>query len=119
VGVQTDGGSMFIAGMTTVTEPPVNDVWTVPGEEEMLARWQEEDADFFRGIDATKHYHRLQIQDFLQSILEDREPLVPGEEGRKTVEIFTAIYRSQRDGRPVKFPLPPEKGRNDFDGRKP
>jgi len=118
VGVQTDGGSMFIAGMTTVTEPPVNDVWTVPGEEEMLARWREEDADFFRGIDATKHYHRLQIQDFLQSILEGREPLVPGEEGRKTVEIFTAIYRSQRDGRPVKFPLQPEKGRSDHDGRK-
>jgi UDP-N-acetyl-2-amino-2-deoxyglucuronate dehydrogenase len=118
VGVQTDGGSMFIAGMTTVTEPPVNDVWTVPGEQENLARWQKEDADFFRGIDATKHYHRLQIQDFLQSILEGREPLVPGEEGRKTVEIFTAIYRSQRDGRPVKFPLLPEKGRSDHDGRK-
>ena len=118
VGVQTDGGSMFIAGMTTVTEPPVNDVWTVPGEEENLARWQKEDADFFRGIDATKHYHRLQIQDFLRSILEGRGPLVPGEEGRKTVEIFTAIYRSQRDGRPVKFPLQPEKGRSDHDGRK-
>ena len=118
-GVQTDGGSMFIAGMTTVTEPPINDVWTVPGEEENLARWQEEDAAFFRGIDATKHYHRLQIQDFLQAILGGREPLVSGEEGRKTVEIFTAIYRSQRDGRPVKFPLQPEKGRIDHDGRKP
>jgi UDP-N-acetyl-2-amino-2-deoxyglucuronate dehydrogenase len=117
-GVQTDGGSMFIAGMTTVTEPPINDIWKVPGEEEMLLRWQKEDADFFAGIDATKHYHRLQIQDFLQSILDGREPLVPGEEGRKTVEIFTAIYRSQRDGRPVKFPLQPEKGRNDHDGRK-
>ena len=46
------------------------------------------------------------------------EPLVSGEEGRKTVEIFTAIYRSQRDGRPVKFPLQPETGRSDFDGRK-
>jgi len=118
VGVQTDGGSMFIAGMTSVAEPPVNDVWTVPGEEEMLARWQKEDADFFAGIDATRHYHRLQIRDFLQAILEGREPLVPGEEGRKTVEIFTAIYRSQRDGRPVRFPLQPEKGRTDFDGRR-
>jgi predicted dehydrogenase len=117
-GVQTDGGSMFIAGMTTVTEPPINDIWKVPGEEEMLLRWQKEDADFFAGIDATKHYHRLQIQDFLQSILDGREPLVPGEDGRKTVEIFTAIYRSQRDGRPVKFPLQPEKGRDDYDGRK-
>ena len=118
VGVQTDGGSMFIAGMTTVTEPPINDVWTVPGEEENLARWQREDAAFFRGIDATKHYHRLQIQDFLQAILGGREPQVPGEEGRKTVEIFTAIYRSQRDRKPVKFPLQPEQGRSDYDGRK-
>ncbi len=49
VGVQTDGGAMFIAGMSTVTEPPINDVWKVPGEEDKLARWQEEDADFFRG----------------------------------------------------------------------
>ena len=117
-GVQTDGGSMFIAGMTTVTEPPVNDVWKVPGEEEMLARWQEEDADFFAGIDATKHYHRLQIQEFLQAILAGRPPMISGEEGRKTVEIFTAIYRSQRDGRPVRFPLAPEAGRDDFDGRR-
>ena len=118
VGVQTDGGAMFIAGMSSVTEPPINDVWKVPGEEDMLGRWQKEDADFFRGIDATKHYHRLQIRDFLRAILEGRAPLVPGEEGRRTVEIFTAIYRSQRDGRPVKFPLQPETGRTDYDGRR-
>ena len=34
VGVQTDGGAMFIAGMSTGAEPPVNDLWTVPGEEQ-------------------------------------------------------------------------------------
>jgi UDP-N-acetyl-2-amino-2-deoxyglucuronate dehydrogenase len=119
VGVQTDGGAMFIAGMSMITEPPINDIWRVPGEEEMLARWQKEDSDFFLGIDATKHYHALQIQDFLQAILEDRPVMVPGEEGRKTVEIFTAIYRSQRDGRPVKLPLQAETDRDDHDGRKP
>jgi len=118
VGVQTDGGSMFISGMTAALEPPVNDVWKVPGEEEMLPRWQKEDADFFGSIDATKHYHRLQIQEFLQAILAGRPPLISGEEGRKTVEIFTAIYRSQRDSRPLKFPLAPETGRSDFDGRR-
>jgi UDP-N-acetyl-2-amino-2-deoxyglucuronate dehydrogenase len=119
VGVQTDGGSMFISGMTTVAEPPVNDVWKVPGEEHLLSLWQREDKAFFQSIDATKHYHRLQIQEFLQAILASRPPMVPGEEGRKTVEIFTAVYRSQRDGRPVKFPLAPETGRSDFDGRRP
>ena len=107
-GVQTDGGAMFIAGMSTITEPPINDLWTVPNEVDMLAGWQKEDRDFFQTIDSTRFYHQLQIQDFLQSILEDRAPMVTGEEGRKTVELFTAIYHAQRNQRPVKFPLRPE-----------
>lgn len=96
---------MFIAGMSTVSEPPINDIWTLPDEANLLAQWQKEDHDFFKTIDPTQHYHKLQIQDILQSILEDRAPMVTGEEGRKTVELFTAIYRSQREQRPVKFPL--------------
>lgn len=118
VGVKTDGGSMFISGMSTALEPPVNDVWTVPGEEAMLAGWQKEDEAFFAAVDATKHYHRLQIREFLQAILAGRPAMVTGEEGRKTVEIFTAVYRSQRDGRPIRFPVAPETGRDDFDGRR-
>ena len=108
LGVQTDGGAMFIAGMSTITEPPTNDLWTLPEEANRLQQWQQEDRDFFQTIDSTLYYHKLQIQDFLHSILEDRAPLVTGEEGRKTVELFTAIYRAQRDQRPVKFPLLPE-----------
>ena len=46
VGVQTDGGAMFIAGMSNVLEPPVNDLWSVPGEEGLLQEWIEEDTDF-------------------------------------------------------------------------
>jgi UDP-N-acetyl-2-amino-2-deoxyglucuronate dehydrogenase len=117
VGVQTDGGAMFIAGMSEVLEPPVNDLWTVPGEEHLLAEWQAEDRAVFQAIDPTTHYHRLQDQDFLRAILEGREPMVTGVEGRKLVEIFTAIYRSQRDRSPVKFPLDARRGSNQFDGR--
>jgi predicted dehydrogenase len=116
VGVQTDGGAMFIAGMTSVLEPPINDLWTVPGEEHLLAQWQVEDRATFEQVDPTRHYHLLQDQDFLRAILEDRTPLVSGEEGRKTVELFTALYRSQRDCRPVRFPLAAEEDQ-DFDGR--
>jgi len=104
-GVLTDGGAMFIAGMSTIAEPPINDVWTIPGEESLLKQWQDEDSEFFFKIDATKYYHELQIKDFLQSIIEDRDPMITGEEGRKTVELFTAIYRSQSDNLPIKFPL--------------
>ena len=110
VGVQTDGGAMFIAGVSEVAEPPINDLWTVPGEEELLDMWQAEDRVTFGAVDATKYYHCLQDQDFLQAILQDREPMVTGVEGRKTVEIFAAIYRSQRDCMPIKFPLDAEQG---------
>lgn len=117
VGVQTDGGAMFIAGMTSILEPPVNDLWTVPGEEHLLKEWVKEDADYFNSVDSANYFHQLQFEDFIDAILEGRKPMVTGEEGRITVEIFTAIYRSQRDGKPVKFPLLPESDRDDFDGR--
>jgi len=108
VSVQTDGGAMFIAGMSSITEPAINDVWTIQGEESLLQRWQQEDADFFLKIDATRYYHKLQIKEFLRAIIEDRDPMITGEEGRKTVELFTAIYRSQQDNGVIKFPLVPE-----------
>jgi len=117
VGVQTDGGAMFVAGMSSIQEPPVNDLWTIPGEEHMLQQWIKEDSDFFNSLpDQMDYFHERNVEDFLQAILEGREPLITGEAGRVTVEIFTAIYRSTRDGRPVRWPLKPE-NRPDFDGR--
>lgn len=116
VGVQTDGGAMFIAGMSSITEPPVNDLWTVRGEEGMLEKWREEDTEFFSSIQPENYFHKKQDEDFIHAIIKKTKPLIGGEEGRKTVEIFTAIYRSQRDRKPVKFPLEPEYGA-DFDGR--
>ncbi|MDX9881006.1 MAG: Gfo/Idh/MocA family oxidoreductase [Prolixibacteraceae bacterium] len=117
VGVQTDGGAMFIAGRSGVLEPPVNDLWTVPGEEHLLRQWQQEDSEFFQKIDATVFYMKEQIKDFLQALKENRDPLVTGEQGRKTVELFTAIYRSSRNGRPIRFPLPTNDLQHDMDGR--
>jgi predicted dehydrogenase len=106
VGVQTDGGSMFIAGMTNIQEPPINDLWTVQGEENLLPEWQKEDRDRFTAIaDPVKHYFGLQIEDFLAAIVEDRQPRVMGADGRRVTELFTAIYQSQRTGQPVRLPL--------------
>ncbi|MDR0795208.1 MAG: Gfo/Idh/MocA family oxidoreductase [Tannerella sp.] len=105
VGVQTDGGAMFVAGMSSVLEPPVNDLWTVPGEELLLKEWVREDSEEFEKVDATVYYFERQIEDFLQALDTNRQPLVTGEDGRRTVELFTAIYRSTRDNKPVKFPL--------------
>jgi UDP-N-acetyl-2-amino-2-deoxyglucuronate dehydrogenase len=107
VGVETDRGATFIAGMSSIAEPALNDLWTIPGEEHLLAAFQAEDRARFAQIDATTYYHTLQIQDFLRAIREGRPPLVTGEEGRVVVEMFTAIYRSNRERRPIRFPVSP------------
>ena len=116
-GVQTDGGAMFIAGKTGIAEPPENDLWSIPGEEHLVERWKQEDAAFFSSIDPTVYFMKCQIEDFRDAILENREPQVNGQAGRKTVELFTAIYRSTRDKGWIKFPLQPEAIRNNMDGR--
>lgn len=103
VGVQTDGGAMFIAGMSEITEPPYNDIWTIPGEAEALEQMKEEDCAFFKSVDSMYYYHQQQIQDFLAAVQEGREPLVTAKEGSRSVELFNAIYESSRTNRPVKL----------------
>lgn len=105
VGVQTDGGAMFVPGITKIAEAPFNDLWTVPSEGHLLQPWKEEDALLFRSQDPMLYFHRLQVRDFLQAALEGRPPAVTGEDGRRTVELFTAIYRASRDSVSVPFPL--------------
>ena len=98
VGVETDRGATFIAGVSGITEPPLNDLWTIPGEEDMLVKFQAEDRERFKTLDATTYYHTLQIRDFLSAIREGRKPLVTGECGRAVVELFSAIYESSKTG---------------------
>lgn len=105
VGVQTDGGVMFVPGVSGISEAPFNDIWTVRGEEQLLPQWKEEDARLFASVNPMEYFHRLQIQDFLRAIIERRAPSITGEDGRRTVELFTAIYRATREGKSVKFPV--------------
>ncbi len=116
VGVQTDGGAMFIAGKSSILEPPINDLWTIPGEEKLLEGWVREDSELFEQFDPTIYYMERQIEDFVKAIEKNLEPMVNGLSGRRTVELFTAIYRSTRENMPIKFPLRVEQKEN-MDGR--
>lgn len=51
------------------------------------------------GIHSLGHYRF--IEDMAQAILTDREPLVPGYEARKAVDIILAIYESAQTGKEV------------------
>jgi predicted dehydrogenase len=91
--------------MTSIPEPPLNDIWTIPGEEKLLEGFQQEDRNTFTKIDATVHYHALQIREFVQAVREHKQPMVSAEDGRATVELFTAIYQSSKTGKAIKLPL--------------
>ncbi|MDA0205796.1 MAG: Gfo/Idh/MocA family oxidoreductase [Acidobacteria bacterium] len=104
VGVETDHGATFVAGVSSgVADPPLNDLWTIPGEEDLLAKFESEDRALASDRDVMQYYHALQIDDFLTAINEGRAPAVTGEDGRIVVEMAQAIYRSQRERRPVKL----------------
>jgi predicted dehydrogenase len=70
-----------------------------------LAAFQAEDRAAFARVDATVHYHALQIADFLRAVRDNRPPLVTGEAGRAVVELFTAIYRSSHERKAIALPL--------------
>jgi len=48
--------------------------------------------------------HQKQIEDFIHAIETNGTPLVDGKEGRKSVEIISAIYESARLGKMVELP---------------
>lgn len=103
VGVQTDGGSMFIAGESGMQETPCNHVWTIPGEEHHPDTWRREDEAAFSTRDPILYFHELVIGDFVEAAQSGRPPAVSGQDGRRAVELFEAIYRSNESGSPIRL----------------
>lgn len=92
-------GSIIIGGIA------VNriETWEFPESEEekkQIFASQESDPPTVYGFG-----HREIISDMIQAIREDRMPAIPGEEGRKALEIILAIYKCQLTKEPVVFPL--------------
>ena len=48
-----------------------------------------------------------QMKDFIDAIVEDREPYITGESVRPQVEITRGIYKSVATGQPTKLPMKP------------
>ncbi len=65
-------------------------------------------ADYDRLPAVTEEGHDGQIQNFLEAIAGRQELLVDGHEGRKTLELITAIYQSGHLGTAVTLPLGPQ-----------
>lgn len=72
---------------------------------------------FYDGIpDLTYEGHTGEIQDVLTSLEAGTKPLITGTDGRRTVEVITAIYMSGFSGSIVKLPIGRENACYTFDG---
>jgi predicted dehydrogenase len=101
VGVETDRGSAFIAGVT----PPSlarNDLWTIPGEEDRPTAWEVRDGAELADVDPATHFHELQLRDIVDSIREGRAPAVGGADGLAAVALMSAIAAAARGGSRVR-----------------
>ena len=102
VGVETDRGSSFVAGVSLPSEPR-NDLWTIPGEEDRLDGWIEEDRLDLAGVDIATHHHELQLREVVAAIRDGRPPAVDGRDGRTTVALMAAIDEASRSGRRIRL----------------
>lgn len=79
------------------------ETWRVEGspesEEEVLAAQDDNPANVYGSG------HTLLFKDVVDAIINNREPLISGEEGIKPLEIILAAYKSSATGMPVKFPM--------------
>lgn len=49
--------------------------------------------------------HKAQIENVMSAIENKTEPFIKGEDGRNTIELITAIYKSGSTNQPVKLPI--------------
>jgi len=80
--------------------------WSVMGEEEIITEGAKEGLKSWARpelVPATNH--AFLIKDFAQAVLEDRQPYVNGVEGRRSLELIMAIYKSGETQTVVRFPL--------------
>ena len=82
--------------------------WDVAGEEDRVSTENgNSGVDIKVGTAATEptavatEGHTAQIRDLCRAIIDDRDPMVTGEEARKSIEIILAIYESARTGKQV------------------
>ena len=102
VGVETDAGSSFVAGVT-LPSLPSNDIWTIPGEDARRDQWALEDATALAGVDIETHFHELQLRDVVAAIREGRPPAVDGRAGQAAVELMAAIDQASQTGERVQL----------------
>lgn len=95
-------GSVVIGGLSVnkIETWRFADAEAVGDTEEMVLNPNEKDPPTVYGFG-----HSALYKDFIESVDQNREPLVNGRAGKKALEIILAIYKSQKTQAPVALPV--------------
>lgn len=89
---------------TVVIKDDQIDVWKIDGEEPPLSSSvQEHKTGSNRPDNIECVNHRKLFADVIEAIQQQREPLVSGREGRRSLQVIRAIYEASATGKPVIF----------------
>ena len=91
-----ENGSIILEG-GKITE------WKIKGKEDTFKSTFEQKSGSSDPMAVDYKLHMAQIDDMVNAILEDREPLVNGEAARKSLELILSIYQSSKENKPLKF----------------
>lgn len=77
--------------------------WSFLGSEEPAPEAGEGFGGLNCGWSPTYSGHTIQVQDMAEAVLYGKQPMIPGEEARKAVDLVLAIYESSRKGIEIKL----------------
>jgi UDP-N-acetyl-2-amino-2-deoxyglucuronate dehydrogenase len=86
---------------TIILDGDAISVWAVDGEEAAASDDEQITDGSANPAAISNEGHRRQIEDMLRAVLEDRPPMIDGREGRKSLELVEALYRSANEKRAV------------------
>jgi predicted dehydrogenase len=75
--------------------------WSIDGESEAVGEGEQITDGSANPAAISNEGHRRQIEDMMNAVIEDRAPVVDGKEGRKSLELVTALYNSAAKGQAV------------------
>ena len=94
------------AGVNVIIEKPMS--MNMADAEEIIKRAAEDQKNKGLEEETSNVYgngHTSLFADVIEAIKEDRAPYVDGVAGRNALEMVLAIYKSQKEGAPVRLPL--------------
>ncbi len=88
---------------TVILDGDAISCWAIDGEDEEAGGGEQITDGSSNPAAISNEGHRRQIEDMMRAVVEDRPPMIDGREGRKSLEVVTALYESSVSGRVIKL----------------